>query len=174
MQPHGKELNMVCVRLKLRVSKQGGENLRIKFGIDNHIAQDTVKVTTHSSCEKTWGRIKEAILTTEQTIVVIDAKINKKVSRLLSDVSSIESKEQMCHVVFTSNERYLLAVRLKIVEKQFTSYGFVRINISTLVNRSFIKAFRSTDNARVEIEMKNGSKFIVNRHYVKKFKEMWV
>lgn len=43
MQPHGKELNMVCVRLKLRVSKQGGENLRIKFGIDNHIAQDTVK-----------------------------------------------------------------------------------------------------------------------------------
>ena len=111
---------MVCVRLKLRVSKQGGENLRIKFGIDNHIAQDTVKVTTHSSCEKTWGRIKEAILTTEQTIVVIDAKTNKKVSRLLSDVSSIESKEQMCHVVFTSNERYLLAVRLKIVEKQFT------------------------------------------------------
>ncbi|EOH1685007.1 LytTR family DNA-binding domain-containing protein [Enterococcus hirae] len=148
--------------------------MRIKFEIDNHIAQDTVKVTTHSSCEKTWGRIKEAILTTEQTIVVIDAKTNKKVSRLLSDVSSIESKEQMCHVVFTSNERYLLAVRLKIVEKQFTSYGFVRINISTLVNRSFIKAFRSTDNARVEIEMKNGSKFIVNRHYEKKFKEMWV
>ena len=107
---------MVCVRLKLRVSKQGGENLRIKFGIDNHIAQDTVKVTTHSSCEKTWGRIKEAILTTEQTIVVIDAKTNKKVSRLLSDVSSIESKEQMCHVVLCGSTlvRWLIDLLLKL------------------------------------------------------------
>ena len=84
------------------------------------------------------------------------------------------SQKNRCVMSFLHHERYLLAVRLKIVEKQFTSYGFVRINISTLVNRSFIKAFRSTDNARVEIEMKNGSKFIVNRHYVKKFKEMWV
>lgn len=123
---------MVCVRLKLMVSNQGGEALRIK----------------------------EAILIMGQTIVVVDAKTNKKVARLLSNLSSIESKEQMCHVVFTSHERFLLTEGLKIVEKQFTSYGFVRINISTLVNRSFIKAFRSTDNARVEIEMQNGSKLL--------------
>jgi DNA-binding LytR/AlgR family response regulator len=144
--------------------------LDIIFQADSGMDRGIMKVMTHPAEKEQWDHFKEAINSAEKKIVVINAKNNRNVQVLLSSIAVIESKDRMCGVRVITGESYLLNTRLKFVEETLNSPRFVKINNQTIINTSYIKEFSSTDNARIEVVLTNGSCYFVSRYYIKNFR----
>lgn len=142
----------------------------IIFEADPGMDRSIMKVITHPTEKEHWGDIKEAINNAEKKIVVINAKNNRNVEIVLSSITVIESKDRMCSVRVITGEMYLLNIRLKYVEDTLNSPRFVKINNHTIINTSYIREFSSTDNARIEVILTNGSGYFVSRYYIKNFR----
>lgn len=52
-----------------------------------------------------------------------------------------------------------------------SSFGFIRIGKSQLVNLFHVAKLKSLPNSRIEITLKNGERLIVSRHYIHDLKE---
>ncbi|MBB3113196.1 DNA-binding LytR/AlgR family response regulator [Paenibacillus phyllosphaerae] len=145
--------------------------MKIIFEADSGMALQVAKVTTHPAEKELWGQLTHAIHSAERKIVVIDARNDRKVEVPLSTIAVIQSEDRMCSVRLITGEMYLLGKRLKVVEEDLGSAAFMKINNQTIINMSYITAFSSTDQARVEVVLHDQSSYFVSRHYMKTFKE---
>ena len=62
-------------------------------------------------------------------------------------------------------------LRLYQLEEKLQNTGFVRVGKSTLLNIDRLHSVRPLLNGKIEAQMENGEKIMVNRHYVADFRK---
>ncbi len=94
-------------------------------------------------------------------------------SLFIENVYYIESIENQ---TFLYEEKEVYRSDLKLYEFDHMLQGtyFTRISKNLIVNTAHIDSVRALLNGKFEASLKNGEKVIVNRHYVKTFKEKFL
>lgn len=84
------------------------------------------------------------------------------------DISKIERVFVESDKLFVSvgTTHYRLKTRLYLIEEQLGE-NFIKINQSCLVNKNFIKCFKSSWKGSLLVELKNGEKDFVSRRQTK-------
>lgn len=72
---------------------------------------------------------------------------------------------------YTKDKIYQIQQTLTALEQQLSSYGFVRINKSNIVNIYMIKKIKPEPNMKVSAILKNDEKLQINRGYKRSFEE---
>ncbi|WP_180946936.1 LytTR family DNA-binding domain-containing protein [Peptostreptococcus faecalis] len=108
----------------------------------------------------------------DKNIITLINPINDmKVKVEINQIESIETFSNYSIVVlYNEKNHYMIQKRLKDLE-YLNKFGIVRISNSVMVNINRIKQFKSSENARLEVETKTNKKYVVSRHYAKKIKE---
>ena len=98
---------------------------------------------------------------------ILDGKTH---SLIAADILYIESLE---NTSFLYDEREMYESDLKLYELETLLKGtqFIRVSKNMIVNVSYIESVRALFNGKFEALLTNNEKVIVNRHYVKAFKE---
>lgn len=112
----------------------------------------------------------EKHLNQEQDILVIDPKNNRSVKLPLHQIESFETMGHLVKVNLLNQQNYLMQKRLKELinlEKE----NFYRINNSQILNLSSIQSFQLGEHARLEVQTKTDTTYVVSRHYAKNIKE---
>lgn len=145
--------------------------MQIKFETDSEMSLEFLKIITHPAKQQRWPEIQNAIMACDQEIIVMDAQTENKIPVKLADIIAIESEDRMCNVKMASGQMYLLNRRLKKFEETNQNRNLIRINHGVIINLKQILHFQSSENARIEVTMKDKSIYAVNRYYIKTFKE---
>lgn len=145
--------------------------MQLDFNVDDNLNTNIIKIITHSENKKNWSHIKKVISSFDEEIILIDAKKDSKVPIKYKDIVSIESEGRMCNVRLRNGQMLLLGIRLKKFDETKSIKHFIKINNGVMINIQYIESFRSSDNARIEVLMKDASVYFVNRYYIKNFKE---
>ena len=64
-----------------------------------------------------------------------------------------------------TDSSYLLRETISRMSEMLTSFGFIQIHRSMLINRRFVTAIRPRATGQYELRMKNGQKYTVTRTY---------
>ena len=88
------------------------------------------------------------------------------------DMMYIENIERKTFI-YTNENIYEIEKPLYEMEKILQTYEFARINKQTLLNPRYIRSVKALLNSRFELELENGEKLIVTRHYRKTFKAIF-
>ncbi len=101
----------------------------------------------------------------------VNAKQGDKVYNIgLSDIYYFESVDNRTFV-YTRDDVYQCGLRLYELEGQLAKTNFVRISKSSILNIHILKSVRALLNGKMEAELDNGEKVIINRHYVDSLKK---
>jgi len=87
----------------------------------------------------------------------------------LSDIYYFESIDNRTFL-YTEHEVYECELKLYELERQLTKTDFVRVSKSCILNVRVLKSVRALLNGKMEAELDNGEKVIINRHYVEDLK----
>ena len=87
----------------------------------------------------------------------------------LSDIYYFESIDNRTFL-YAEHEVYECGLRLYELEQQLTKTDFARVSKSCILNVRMLKSVRALLNGKMEAELENGEKVIINRHYVEKLK----
>ncbi len=72
--------------------------------------------------------------------------------------------------IYSAGSCYESKAKLFELEEQLKNMSFLRISKNTIVNLRALKQARPLELAKMEVQLKNGEKLIVTRHYVNDFK----
>ena len=88
----------------------------------------------------------------------------------LEDIFYIESVDER---IFIYRQNDVLECRLKLyeLEEKLSGTNFLRISKSCILNLNHLESVSPQFDGRLEALLENGEKVIINRHYVKAFKE---
>ncbi len=87
----------------------------------------------------------------------------------LKDIYYFESIDNRTFL-YTEREVYECDLRLYEVEAQITKTDFVRVSKSCILNVRMLKSVRALLNGKMEAELENAERVIINRHYVEGLK----
>lgn len=73
--------------------------------------------------------------------------------------------------VYLKNSVFESGLKLYEIEEKLSKTSFTRINKSCILNTKIVSHVKSLLNGKYEAELINKEKVIVNRHYLKTFKE---
>lgn len=143
--------------------------LILKLIIDQSPVHSEVEITV--KCSLIDARLERLI---EQIRLYSFSIAGKKDGRTyyirLEDVYYFEALERKTFM-YTKDECYESGLRLYELESQLEKTNFVRISKSVILNISVLKSVRAMLNGRMEAELANGEKMIINRHYVDALKQ---
>lgn len=88
----------------------------------------------------------------------------------LGDIYYFESIDNRTFL-YTEREVYECDPKLYELEQQLTKTDFVRVSKSCILNIKMLKSVRALLNGKMEAEMENREKVIINRHYVEALKQ---
>lgn len=86
----------------------------------------------------------------------------------LENIYYFESVDEKTFV-YCKNDVYECDMKLYELEKLLSDTSFTRINKSCILSITHIQHVRALLNAKLEAQLDNGEKVIVNRHYVQGF-----
>ncbi|WP_323400967.1 LytTR family DNA-binding domain-containing protein [Christensenella sp.] len=87
----------------------------------------------------------------------------------LSDIYYFESIDNRTFL-YTEHEVYECELKLYELEQQLTKTDFVRVSKACILNVKVLESVRALLNGKMEAELENGEKVIINRHYVEALK----
>ncbi len=87
----------------------------------------------------------------------------------LSDIYYFESIDNRTFL-YREHQVYECELKLYELEGQLTKTDFVRVSKSCILNVKVLKSVRALLNGKMEAELENGEKVIINRHYVEALK----
>ncbi|MGC6769846.1 LytTR family DNA-binding domain-containing protein [Enterococcus sp. LJL128] len=144
--------------------------MKTEFQTQEEVAVGKVLIMTNPEHQKDWPKLEQAINGINQTVTAINAVNNRKIQIPVQSIISIESEDRMCNLKLENGNMYLYGKRLKYAEVEFRSNRFMRINNQTLINLNHVAQFTSSVNARIQLLMKDGTTYIISRHYIKEFR----
>jgi DNA-binding LytR/AlgR family response regulator len=125
-------------------------------------------------CSKIDRRMKHIIETIEQSNISLygekDGRIYSLEPESLYYIESVDNKT----FVYTKNEVYENNLKLYELVERLQATSFIRISKNLIVNINYIKSVRALINGKFEALLTNEEICIVNRHYVKSFKEKFI
>ncbi|MFD1928209.1 LytTR family DNA-binding domain-containing protein [Sporosarcina siberiensis] len=125
-------------------------------------------------CPKIDDRLSQLIELIQQHDIHLIGKNQKRIQSIpVKDLLYIESVDNNSFLYTLTNE-FESNLKLYEIEKIVKNTRFIRISKNLIVNISQIQSVRALFNGRFEALLVNGEKVIVNRHYVKSFKEKFL
>lgn len=116
-------------------------------------------------------RIQKIIDVVETSRVQLEGKIKDHEYVIDSfDVCYIESVDN-CTFLYTETEVFENKEKLYTLENKLKNTTFVRISKSVLLNMDYLESVRPLTNYRLEANLENKEKLVINRHYVKEVKQ---
>ena len=119
------------------------------------------------------GKINQDRLTTYR-LTLTGTKDDGATYSLLADnvyyIESIDNRTFLC----TEKDIYESDLKLYEIENLLAGTQFIRVSKNLIVNTALIDSVRALFNGKFEASLMNGEKVIVNRHYVKAFKEKFL
>jgi len=73
--------------------------------------------------------------------------------------------------LYTSDSTYQIKQKLYEIEGEYAEYGFIRINKSQIVNKTYILKIKPLLNSRIKIILKTNQSLEVTRNYSDNFKD---
>ena len=125
-------------------------------------------------CPKIDEKILRLIEQLKQNEIILTGRKDERTYSLVAkDLYYIESVDNK---LFLYDHKEIFESDLKLYEFEQLVEGtdFIRISKNLIVNTTFIQSVRALFNGRFEAILTNSEKVIVNRHYVKKFKEKFL
>ncbi|WP_203248840.1 LytTR family DNA-binding domain-containing protein [Sporosarcina beigongshangi] len=107
------------------------------------------------------------------SITLIGTREGRTYSLLVDDVYYIETIDNQTFI-YTEKEVYACDLKLYEIEQKLSKTHFIRISKNLIVNTVHIESVRALFNGKFEASLTNDEKVIVNRHYVKAFKEQFL
>ena len=83
----------------------------------------------------------------------------------LKDAYYIESVEEKTFVYYESN------LKLYELEEQLKNTSYIRVSKSIILNIEKLQSVKPLINGKLEANLKNNEKILINRHYVPEFKK---
>lgn len=143
--------------------------MNITYFFKEELSKKTIELHAHPDNERPLRSLGE-LFESQQQISVINPVNNRILLVKMADIERIESFGHLCKVFTEEKKDYLIQKRLKaIVDSELPN--FQRINNSTLLNLTKIKAFATGEYARLEVHTYSEQTYVVSRHYAKKIKE---
>jgi len=91
----------------------------------------------------------------------------------LAEVQRIEARDDYC-ALFSKDQRHLVHLRLAELEKRLDPAVFLRVHRSHIVNLNFVEAMIPTQDARLEIVLRDGTRLIASRSRSRELREQSV
>lgn len=88
----------------------------------------------------------------------------------LEDIYYFESMNEITFL-YCNKDVFECNMKLYEIEEMVEKTSFVRVSKSCILNINKITSVKASINGRFEVTLKNNEQIIVNRHYVKSFKE---
>lgn len=139
-----------------------------------HESEEYDEVEIIIKCQQIDNRLERLIQQIQQTTTTINGtRDGRTYSLIVDNVYYIESIDNRS---FLYNEKDVYENDLKLyeIEKMLVGTHFVRISKNLVVNTAQIESVRALFNGKFEASLTNGEIVIVNRHYVKLFKEKFL
>lgn len=144
--------------------------MKLIFKTDASITKETALIVTHPQDTLIKQQLEQAVVMTEKNITAINPRNSRNIQVPIGTILIVESEERMCNLRLTTGEIYLYPKRLKHAEADFINHGFIRINNQTIINSKAVKQFVPTTNARIELNLSDGSTYFISRHYINNFR----
>lgn len=80
----------------------------------------------------------------------------------IAEIQRFEARDDYS-ALFTGNQRHLIHLRLMDLEQRLDPAVFVRVHRSHIVNLDFVEAMVPTDDARLEIVLRDGTRLTASR-----------
>lgn len=136
-----------------------------------HLLQDETLVCDKLSLAyKAMNALIEGILkAAKQDVFTLEGTLNG--TKHFLDLSSLYYFESVDKKTFayTQNQIYDIPQPLYDIEDMLSTYGFVRINKSVIINLYRVKCVKAQANMRIQAELQSGEQQIISRHYKKNF-----
>ena len=146
--------------------------MNIRLIIDESTEHEEVEIII--KCSQIDDRLARLIEQIKQyDIRLLGNKDGRTHSLLAVDVLYIESIENTSFL-YDEKEMYENDLKLYELEKLLKQTHFIRISKNMIVNVTYIESVRALFNGKFEALLTNNEKVIVNRHYVKAFKEKFL
>lgn len=125
-------------------------------------------------CSKVDRRIKRIIKKIEQSNITLSGEKEGRIYSL--EIELLYYIETVDNKTFIYTEKDIFENNLKLYElvEHLKDTSFMRISKNLIVNINYIHNVRALINGKFEALLTNGEKVIVNRHYVKAFKEKFI
>ncbi|WP_172369105.1 LytTR family DNA-binding domain-containing protein [Sporosarcina jiandibaonis] len=146
--------------------------MNIDIKIDQ--CEDYKKIEILIKCPKLDDRLLRLIeKIKENKIVITGKKDGRTYSLIAEDLYYIESVDNKSFL-YDKKEIYESDLKLYEFERLVEGTNFIRISKNLIANTTYIESVRALFNGRFEATLMNKEKVIVNRHYVKSFKEKFL
>lgn len=148
------------------------EVVTIRLIIDESEEHEEVEINI--KCKQIDKRLRRIIEQIKQHEMILTGKKDGEIYSLV--VGDLYYFESVDNKVFLYDEKEVFESDLKLYELEQTveNTDFIRISKSLIVNISHIERVRALFNGKFEATLTNGEKVIINRHYVKMFKEIFL
>lgn len=139
-----------------------------------HESEEYNEVEIIINCPQIDKRLERLIEQIKQTTITINGtKQGRSYSLIVDDTYYIESIDNHSFL-YHEDDVYESDLKLYEIEDMLVGTNFIRISKNFIVNTSYIESVRALFNGKFEASLTNGEKVIVNRHYVKLFKEKFL
>lgn len=139
-----------------------------------HESEEYNEVEIIINCPQIDKRLERLIEQIKQSTITINGtKQGRSYSLIVDDTYYIESIDNHSFL-YHEDDVYESDLKLYEIEDMLVGTNFIRISKNFIVNTSYIESVRALFNGKFEASLTNGEKVIVNRHYVKLFKEKFL
>lgn len=129
--------------------------------------EEQVVIQCHAITDKVQ-QIKKYIQSIDEFIVGVEGK--EKVRVFYNDIYYVEAVDNKTFA-YLNKRLVTLDIKLYQFEEMAKDNGFVRISKSVILNLNMIEKARSALNGRILLELDNGEKVMVTRHYVSELRK---
>lgn len=141
----------------------------MKLIIEENLEQEDVEIII--KCSMLDERLKKLIAQIRAYSFSIKAsKGNETKSIALEDIYYFESVDEITYL-YCAHEVYECDKKLYELEDSLRTTSFVRVSKSVILNVDWMSHVKPLFDGKFEASMQNGERVIINRHYVKAFKE---
>lgn len=141
--------------------------MKLKLVEDKQLEESLIDIT-YNRYDRRIQRIVDMVETNK---VQLEGKMDSSEYKVESfDICYIESVDNTSFL-YTESEVFESKEKLYALEKRLKNTSFVRISKSTLLNMDYLKSVQPIKHYRLEANLKNKEKLIINRHYVKEVKQ---
>jgi DNA-binding LytR/AlgR family response regulator len=139
-----------------------------------HESEEYNEVEIIINCPQIDSQLERLIEQIKQvTTSITGTRDGRTYSLIIDDAYYIESIDNRSFL-YTNKDVYESDLKLYEIEKMLLGTHFIRISKNLIVNTAHIESVRALFNGKFEASMTNGELVIVNRHYVKLFKEKFL
>lgn len=141
--------------------------MKLKLVEDKQLEESLIDIT-YNRFDRRIQRIVDMVETNK---VQLEGKMDSSEYKVESfDIYYIESVDNTSFL-YAESEVFESKEKLYALENRLNNTSFVRISKSTLLNMDYLKSVQPIKHYRLEANLKNKEKLIINRYYVKEVKQ---